>query len=491
MLKVLYYISLFSSICYSVLTFSALDIWMVSEGMLIRLVLSCLFLGLSIIFGCFAYGLKRRFTLFAYTLSFIVFNLGYYIVNLYSNGFGVFVYGYTSHISYQSEAIGFFVIYCGMTAYFVSYMVSNFSVKTKSLQNANLHKQGSNSVRFNYAQRFVKWTMYISSIFAFTKMFLAIIQVQRFGYSSLYTNISGYSLPILDLFDSFFVISFFCYLAIMPSPKNLRTPVLIFITYSALTLLYGKRGVFLIGVLTVVWYFMKRDDMKIDIKEFVSKGRLMILGICGVALAYFMLVFSQIRLGFGGSSDNVVESNGLLYGLVKIIEQLGLSGRIVPLSVEYANAFDISGKQLFLFYPVLNYIQNNVLSRTLDLGYDSMATVEYLMRSYNFGGWITYIVRPESFLNGGGIGTNYLAEAYIAFGFAGVTIVNIILGFLLARMDNVRYWEWRFNALFLNVFSLLVFMPRSSALGIIPANFSFIAYIFIVSLIIGIRKGRG
>ena len=53
-------------------------------------------------------------------------------------------------------------------------------------------------------------------------------------------------------------------------------------------------------------------------------------------------------------------------------------------------------------------------------------------QSHHLGAWLTKIVAPEYYKIGGGLGYSFIAEAYINFGWIGVTFLNILFGYLYA-----------------------------------------------------------
>ncbi len=54
--------------------------------------------------------------------------------------------------------------------------------------------------------------------------------------------------------------------------------------------------------------------------------------------------------------------------------------------------------------------------------------------------WLTYKLEPMKFYNGEGVGFSAIAEPYLNLGYAGVTGVFGLLGFLLGRLDQKPLW---------------------------------------------------
>lgn len=87
----------------------------------------------------------------------------------------------------------------------------------------------------------------------------------------------------------------------------------------------------------------------------------------------------------------------------------------------------------------------------------------------SYADWLVWAVDPSWASKGGGLGFSFVAEAYINFGWFGVTFLLLIFGFLFARMIS---WAERYNnparvAALATYMSFFLFFSRSETFSII------------------------
>ena len=88
-------------------------------------------------------------------------------------------------------------------------------------------------------------------------------------------------------------------------------------------------------------------------------------------------------------------------------------------------------------------------------------TVERAIYGTSLDQSLYYIINRVSYLNGNGCGSSYIAETYLAFGYLGTFLFNIILANVLNKIDVYGYSKFWKNVLVLIFILSLFFIPRS------------------------------
>lgn len=118
--------------------------------------------------------------------------------------------------------------------------------------------------------------------------------------------------------------------------------------------------------------------------------------------------------------------------------------------------------------PVIEYVQSGTIARFLG-GRAPYTGMDAALYANNLGATISYLVLGEgSYLAGNGLGTCYLAELWVDFGFAGIIVFSILLGmvFQCASFRTTRWWP--VNALICYCMRYVLIMPRSFAMDWLP-----------------------
>lgn len=455
-------------LAYSIYSFFILDLNNTQIYMLDYLLIANLLLVSLVIIFSVMHGIKEHFTLFAFTCSFAVFNLGAYLFNMGSADYGIHVFHQINYISNYNVARTLIITYVTVLTYFIFYMIpyyKNKKCKITSTKNINSSVMTSTiKVNINKIRFITRVIMNFGMLFAFIKLANEILFVFRNGYNAYYLTLS-YNNPIVDLFDGLYTIGFFGFLATMPSKKEIKRPVFIFVVYSFATLFMGKRGVMITGILTVIWYFMKWDTSKLFNKKIITQKRMIYLTFLAVVLLGFMYQFQSIRVNSWNRSSADL---GVFSSFFGIIESLGFSGKTLSLAFQYEKELHMFNSFNILFNPIIRYISNNSVVRVFGGGYSTLQSLDALYKVGAFSGMLTYVTNPVAFFNGGGVGSNYLGELYVSYGIVSVLLFNMVLGYILYRMDNIATSKWQVRFIMIYAFNIFMFLPRSQAFEIIP-----------------------
>ena len=328
--------------------------------------------------------------------------------------------------------------------------------------------------------------MFLGGIAAFLKSGSTMLYGLQYGYTSLYLA-SGTTLfqnPFIDLFDKFYILGLYGYLATFPAIDKLKIPLITFFVYLLISLFTGYRGTFVIGIVFLIWYFAKRDLIFFDRKQFYTKRKMILLSVCCILLPILMQIIGSLRVG--GNVD-LSQIDELFFGF---FDSQGLTGKLGAVALQYREAIlSIAEPFELVIAPLKNFLINNSLVRLFTGGilgqsFDSLTT------NPNFGAVATYVTNTAAYFSGGAIGTCYFVEAMIGYGFIGLLCANLIVALLLCWLDNITANTWYLNILKFNLVETSIYTPRHSLFDFVPNSFSAVIFILITYFIVVLARER-
>ena len=419
--------------------------------------------------------LGSKFAFFIFNIAYFILLQGAYLCNVYNESFfGIHVFTNAVSISYLNEAKGLLSILLSQFVVFFVY----------ALYNKNRNMIPNSTPTDGNMEKYSKWSlvfMTLGGIAAFIKTGLKVIYVFMYGYLGTYVASGNalYQNPVIDLFDKFYLLGFYGFLATFPTGKKLKIPMTIFIIYSFLNLMTGARGGAVINILFIIWYLSKRNDVLQIKRHYLSMKKCFLLAVA--AFIAFPLLYDYGITRVGGTVADI----GALDKILIFIQGQGGSGKLTALGLEYSeNIYTYISSIMIVFAPIRSFLINNSIARIFTGG-SLGQSVETLYKTGGFADVLTYVTNPSSYLNGSGIGTSYVAELTVAFGYVGVIAFSIFLGFILYYIDHLKFDNWITNVIFLNLFVSITYIPRHSTMGFIPESASAVVFILIIMFISG------
>ena len=424
--------------------------------------------------------IQRDFAMLVFVLSFDLLLLGrVYIV--------FFVYydrllSYLEADSYRNLYQALFIVTMALLAAYAAYKLAAplFFHREKALR-----ERGTAAVRVGPLVPVIRQisvvVLFFSSIAFFYVMFQTILLVFRYGYLGSYVQTAENSVPsVISRMSMFFAPSFAVFLATMPSWKQMRFPMVLYGVYMLTSLFTGRRNTFVCEALMIIIYFVLRDGLLPKERRFLTKKRLVIAVLVGIAVVYALELIAQIRAG------NSLQRRGFFDSLMNFVYSQGASFRVVIQTVNCWDLFDHRTAYQFLYYPFELYVHNNVLLRTI-FGFTPIVgtqNLNFVSTTHNFGHVITFLVDPNRYLNGGGFGTSYVAEGYVAYGMAGVVALSAMIGVIFRFFASMLTRSWVVLALGLLAVKDFVYIPRNFAFLWVTDVFSltYFAYFLAVYL---------
>lgn len=369
------------------------------------------------------------------------------------------------------------VIFISLACVFIAYRLAGlfFKKREKMMDNISDCTHSSNDLK-SIIRIVSQISFYILFLFSVYVSVVTAMFIMKNGYLESFKSFPSISFEIRTI-ASLTLPAFAIFLATMPSKKQIIIPTLLYGVIMALSLLSGRRNIFVRDLLMLLIYLIMRDDVRQSAKKIFTKTRVLITGGIGLISIYML---QGMRTNFSGS---------FLRSIFNFIYDQGASIKVVVKTIIHHNIFSDNPLR-YLFYPIELQLRNGFFGALFNLSpIVESQTAIYAATTYNYAHKLTYFVEPARYLEGGGFGASYIADGYILFGVLGVIIVSIILGALIRFLPSLMTRSVVTIAFGLMFIRYVVYMPRNFFIGFIPEIFNFpyicfIGFIFALSLLI-------
>lgn len=264
-----------------------------------------------------------------------------------------------------------------------------------------------------------------------------------------------HSIYILEKLTQINYLMFIGYLLLSPSKKELMPVLKITLILQTFTLLSGSRGTLMYFAVLVFCYLLYRDynSKKKCLEEevFLTKKVRRLLVIVMPFFLIFLGIYASIRLGEGA------ETNGFSHDFGAFFVQQGGSSGVIGYAKYYESSFP-STNVSYTFGPLINFVKYGFFGKML--GYQMPGLETMPIYGNNMGATITWLVSPNYYYAGGGLGNQYIAELYKDFGYSGVFAFSILLGIIIQRFVFFSTKSWVLNTLMAFGIQAIISMPR-------------------------------
>ncbi len=425
-------------------------------------------------------GINKHFLILSFFVCFFIFLMGQKFFVVLDGG------EYNRFLTFKalelngSEYFTFInLLYLSLLSIFIGY----FMTKTKKVPKAKCGCQ-NNAKTIAATRSIVRVFYYITFVCALIMQ----IEILRAKSGMSYTD--GYLInvdvnPLIKIGNYLFLGMAFLYLSCRPPKKEMLLILFTFIFVEGfLQLFNGRRALLAQSVFFIIWFYICYS--KADEKRFTLK-RFLLLCVLGLLLILLFGVVEVLRSGENFSPAPILD-------MVKsFFISTGGSDSTIANTIHYAGEFPKAG-YVYFFDPLKDAIFNNVAIRhlvSLFTGADSASAAQglgYLSQHNTFSHWLSYIVNPELYLNGYGMGSSFIAETYFAFGTIGVILFGLFLGFFirkLSKFDNASNKIYKKAMGLFFVYNLFV-LPRGSVLAPATDFLYFLTALLIVKIVSGI-----
>ena len=396
--------------------------------------------------------IENRVTLFAFLISFFTFLIGRQLLERYK--LHTIEHAFSNELNVLAETL----ILISLVTIFISYFISDHVyIKIK-------HSYGRTANRIDdvyYLRKASRLVCYLTYIFTLYSLLDVVRFVFSHGYLAFYTSYTSHVPYVIGKIGDIFPIAFWVYLATMPSKREAKPPIVLYVIYLTISLGTGSRYRFVAGLLTLFVYFITRNGLKSDNEIWFSRRMTITAIIIAPVLLVLLVEINLVRFGSSFTHSDILDS------LTSFFYSQGVSINTIKRAQLYADRLP-KGK-IYLLGNVIDFLQGNIISRFLGIPHYSGNTVEHALKGHSLEHALSYVSMGSYYLKGHGLGGCYIADAFHDLRYFGVILVNVIYGCVLDRMFNFTgpgVWK---KALSLLPLYYLLLAPRSGADGFITA----------------------
>lgn len=293
----------------------------------------------------------------------------------------------------------------------------------------------------------IAFILYVVTIGAsILRNLLAFQFVQSNGYVAYYKDFTPpYLIAVIAGFSKVYF-----YLYVCVSKKISKMILFLYFINMITSIITGVRAEFVLSlILLLVIYWNKKGNF-----TFYSLVKLILPGLVLFILLFFVSIF---RAG------NTVGDVKLKSIFVKFFDSQGVSVVVPGYYKKFEN--EIPEKGLAYFFPRQIAVFQNIFQTKFDDRVDEALNGFYIAK------YVSYRVLGNRYASGEGMGGAFHADLYVIFGYWGVIIFSILLGFFSHKLSNIIGGNLRF-LLSCSILYWFFYMPRSQPLEIFVEIFS-------------------
>lgn len=299
---------------------------------------------------------------------------------------------------------------------------------------------------------------YVCFVFLLYALYRRISGVLVGGYGALYMDTEDLDIPfIVSFFANKFEMCMCLFLSTMPSKKEAKIPLIIFALSAVLSLFTGQRNGFVIPILFLVLYMYIRNDVPVKEKRKWISGRFLF---AGLMLTPFLFVLMYLVMVIRGGKSS--ESGDIINLFLGSVYQLGSSVQVIHDTIFFHD--ELAKQDYYSLEPIIDFLVHNPFTDWIfQVPHYEPFSVDMALHGRSLGYSITYITQPERYFMGGSMGTSYIAEAWIDFGYIGIVIYSCIYGVVLGKV--VPFCKKNILFSFLSLYSMMqiIYAPRFMA----------------------------
>ena len=396
------------------------------------LVLLLAFIAFCMIMYHISNDIYNNIFLFSFLICFFVFLLGGQILDRLLDVYG---YRFTEEIELHTDIVLLISLIGLSFGYFV---LGKITIKGKEPQLVNQADTYRYTVNIRKISKY-----YFYGTYFFWMLILAdnVLYVMQYGYTAYYLSYASRVPAIIREVGYMAPVAMFIFLATMPSKKESKLPIIMYILYLLLSLGTGRRIYFMTGILIIFAYMMLRNRIEPGDSPWIGKKQMIRLLILVPILLIAMYMFEYIR------SENFVGQSSDYSPLFGFFVRQGTSINVI----KYARLFSdrLNPDAHYSLYNITKWLQNNWLNDLLglDLSFSMGKQSEMTAKAGTYlADFVSYNANSKIYSIGMGYGSCYIEELFIDFGFVGVFVGSVIYGLILNKFLKVtkdKYSVWK------------------------------------------------
>ncbi len=260
--------------------------------------------------------------------------------------------------------------------------------------------------------------------------------------------------------ESIFLLGFSLVVASLPKKKVILVYIAIYLTIGLIQSIAGTRALFLVKLIFIVWLYF----------NFYTKKRIKIFFIS--IITFIVIIFAQFMSSTRSNQEFKVGNS-----FISFFSQQAISMNVIGYMIKYKSSFKRDGYN-YIFHPfVATFIKNQGQNEQYVKKYNSLSPK------------LTFFLNPDTYLQGAGIASSFVAELY-DLGYVAMIISFIILGFFLGRVELLMYKSRVWLFLSPLVISHIIYTPRTNFFPRFREIIFYLIIFILIKLLIYFNKRR-
>lgn len=317
---------------------------------------------------------------------------------------------------------------------------------------------------------------FLSFIPYFAIEVLRILVVRKVGYTGLFLGEILQIPYVIRLFANMCPLFLIYYLSTDPNKKKMKLPVIMFLVCCVVTLFTGSRVRFVSNVMLIIIYIFFRDNNSENSDKWITEKRLKISLVMIPVLIIMLAVIGNLRF------QNTMYNNNRMTSVSDILVNQGVSVSVIGYGKMYEDKIP---NKVYSFGGTIEAFKYNPASRVLfKVKSYTGQNKERALNGNSFAHLISYYRIPKDYLNGRGMGSSFVAEAYHDLGYIGIVLFSFIYGLILRFCSKYNEKSILVKAVILIILSNILISPRAGVDGFITPFLNIDFTCSIISVII-------
>lgn len=276
------------------------------------------------------------------------------------------------------------------------------------------------------------------------------------GYFSYYISYTSFLPNVIVQLGDFAPMVLCFFLSTFPSKRECKWPIRFYLLYAIIGFVVGQRGVLVYNAVFIIGYYLYRNThYNDDDTVWISRSFLNVIILLIPFAIVGLMAYGYIREG------NAVVYDSLGNTIVSFFVNIGSSSMCIKYAYMYKPI--MPGFRLYSFGTLLNYFKYSPLFSWFNgIEQVAMHTAKYALQANNLDAFLSYSSMANRYLGGEGLGSSFIAELYMDFGYIGIALGSMIYGILFKKISGLNRRKWIQTSCQLYVLLALMKAPRGT-----------------------------
>jgi oligosaccharide repeat unit polymerase len=287
-----------------------------------------------------------------------------------------------------------------------------------------------------------------------------LIYVWKYSYYEYYTSFHSRLPYVFYEISSMMKYCLCIFLATLPKKNKTMLPFILYLVSAMPAMLMGLRNPIVLNALFILVYYLIRDILQ-DTKKWFGRAERIFLMIALPIGVLFLGAFNYIR---EGAKINAKGPVGLV---VDFFYKQGVSFDVLNIGYGATSGLPQRAFRNYTFGNIIDYFMHGTIAQKL-FGASALQSgnnLDMALNSNSYAHNMSYVARGQEYLDGHGWGSSYLLETFTDFGYIGIIIFSLILGFIFVAALRWFQKNQMLRIIILLSLTSIFFVPRAETTG--------------------------